>query len=190
MFIIAGLGNPTLQYEGTRLNVGFDVIDMLADRYNISVDGSKGRALVGKGIIEGQKVLLVKPQTYMNLSGESLRELVNYYKLDPESELIAVFDDISLEPGNIRIRKKGSAGGHNGIKNIIAMTGTQNFMRIKVGVGEKPKGWDLADYVLGHFSTEDRTKVEEAIGHAMDAAVLMMQGEVDKAMNDYNSKNK
>ena len=190
MFIIAGLGNPTLQYEGTRHNVGFDVIDMLADRYNISVDGRKGRALVGKGIIEGQKVLLVKPQTYMNLSGESLRELVNYYKLDPESELIVVFDDISLEPGNIRIRKKGSAGGHNGIKNIIAMTGTQNFMRIKVGVGEKPKGWDLADYVLGHFSTEDRAKVEEAIGHAMDAAVLMMQGEVDKAMNDYNSKNK
>ena len=190
MFIIAGLGNPTLQYEGTRHNVGFDVIDMLADRYNISVDGRKGRALVGKGIIEGQKVLLVKPQTYMNLSGESLRELVNYYKLDPESELIVVFDDISLEPGNIRIRKKGSAGGHNGIKNIIAMTGTQNFMRIKVGVGEKPKGWDLADYVLGHFSTEDRAKVEEAIGHAMDATVLMMQGEVDKAMNDYNSKNK
>ena len=190
MFIIAGLGNPTLQYEGTRHNVGFDVIDMLADRYNISVDGRKGRALVGKGIIEGQKVLLVKPQTYMNLSGESLRELVNYYKLDPESELIVVFDDISLEPGNIRIRKKGSAGGHNGIKNIIAMTGTQNFMRIKVGVGEKPKGWDLADYVLGHFSTEDRAKVEEAIGHSMDAAVLMMQGEVDKAMNDYNSKNK
>ena len=110
--------------------------------------------------------------------------------MDPESELIVVFDDISLEPGNIRIRKKGSAGGHNGIKNIIAMTGTQNFMRIKVGVGEKPKGWDLADYVLGHFSTEDRAKVEEAIGHAMDATVLMMQGEVDKAMNDYNSKNK
>ena len=190
MFIIAGLGNPTLQYEGTRHNVGFDVIDMLADRYNISVDGRKGRALIGKGMIGGQKVLLVKPQTYMNLSGESLRELVNYYKLDPESELIVVFDDISLEPGNIRIRKKGSAGGHNGIKNIIAMTGTQNFMRIKVGVGEKPKGWDLADYVLGHFSTEDRAKVEEAIGHAMDAAVLMMQGEVDKAMNDYNSKNK
>ena len=190
MFIIAGLGNPTLQYEGTRHNVGFDVIDMLADRYNISVDGRKGRALVGKGIIEGQKVLLVKPQTYMNLSGESLRELVNYYKLDPESELIVVFDDISLEPGNIRIRKKGSAGGHNGIKNIIAMTGTQNFMRIKVGVGEKPKGWDLSDYGLGHFSTEDRAKVEEAIGHAMDATVLMMQGEVDKAMNDYNSKNK
>ena len=170
MFLMVGLGNPTKQYEKTRHNIGFDVMDALADKYNISISENT--------------------QTYMNLSGESVAELVNYYKLDPESELIVVFDDISLEPGNIRIRKKGSAGGHNGIKNIIAMTGTQNFMRIKVGVGEKPKGWDLADYVLGHFSTEDRAKVEEAIGHAMDAAVLMMQGEVDKAMNDYNSKNK
>ena len=205
MFLIVGLGNPTKQYEKTRHNIGFDVMDALADKYNISISENKHKALCGKGVIEGMKVVLAKPQTYMNLSGESIRpimdfyknlsgesvaELVNYYKLDPESELIVVFDDISLEPGNIRIRKKGSAGGHNGIKNIIAMTGTQNFMRIKVGVGEKPKGWDLADYVLGRFSTEDRTKVEEAIGHAMDAAVLMMQGEVDKAMNDYNSKSK
>ena len=178
MFLIVGLGNPTKQYEKTRHNIGFDVMDALADKYNISISENKHKALCGKGVIEGIKVVLAKPQTYMNLSGESVAELVN------------VFDDISLEPGNIRIRKKGSAGGHNGIKNIIAMTGTQNFMRIKVGVGEKPKGWDLADYVLGHFSTEDRAKVEEAIGHAMDAAVLMMQGEVDKAMNDYNSKNK
>ena len=190
MFLIVGLGNPTKQYEKTRHNIGFDVMDALADKYNISISENKHKALCGKGVIEGMKVVLAKPQTYMNLSGESVAELVNYYKLDPESELIVVFDDISLEPGNIRIRKKGSAGGHNGIKNIIAMTGTQNFMRIKVGVGEKQKGWDLADYVLGRFSTEDRTKVEEAIGHAMDAAVLMMQGEVDKAMNDYNSKSK
>lgn len=190
MIIIAGLGNPTKEYEGTRHNVGFQVIDKIAEKYNIAVDAKKGRAYVGKGIIEGQKVLLVKPQTYMNLSGESIRELVDYFKVDPKEELLVIYDDISLNPGQIRIRKKGSAGGHNGIKNIIAMTGTQNFMRIKVGVGEKPKGWDLADYVLGRFSTEDRTKVEEAIGHAMDAAVLMMQGEVDKAMNDYNSKSK
>ena len=178
MFLIVGLGNPTKQYEKTRHNIGFDVMDALAYKYNISISENKHKALCGKGVIEGMKVVLAKPQTYMNLSGESV------------AELIVVFDDISLEPGNIRIRKKGSAGGHNGIKNIIAMTGTQNFMRIKVGVGEKPKGWDLADYVLGHFSTEDRAKVEEAIGHAMDATVLMMQGEVDKAMNDYNSKNK
>ena len=186
MFIIAGLGNPTLQYEGTRHNVGFDVIDMLADRYNISVDGRKGRALVGKGIIEGQKVLLVKPQTYMNLSGESLRELVNYYKIDEEHELLVIYDDISLEPGKIRIRKKGSAGGHNGIKNIIAQLGTQNFQRIKVGVGEKPKGWDLADYVLGHFSKEDRGLVDDALKRAAGAVELMVQGEVDQAMNQFN----
>lgn len=190
MFIIAGLGNPDEKYQGTRHNVGFDVVDRLAEKYQIAVDTKKHRALIGKGVIEGQKVLLAKPQTYMDLSGESIRSLVEYYKIDPEEELLVIYDDISLEVGQLRIRRKGSAGGHNGIKNIIAMTGTQNFMRIKVGVGEKPKGWDLADYVLGHFSTEDRAKVEEAIGHAMDAAVLMMQGEVDKAMNDYNSKNK
>ena len=190
MFIIAGLGNPTLQYEGTRHNVGFDVIDMLADRYNISVDGRKGRALVGKGIIEGQKVLLVKPQTYMNLSGESLRELVNYYKIDEEHELLVIYDDISLDVGQLRIRKKGSAGGHNGIKNIIANLGTDVFPRIKIGVGEKPKKYDLADHVLGHFDTADRAEVEKAIGHAVEAAEMMITGETDAAMNRYNVKKK
>ena len=124
----------------------------------------------------------------MNLSGESVAELVNYYKLDPESELIVVFDDISLEPGNIRIRKKGSAGGHNGIKNIIAMTGTQNFMRIKVGVGEKPKGWDLADYVLGRFSDSDRRQINEAIAKAGDAVEVVISRGADIAMNEYNKK--
>ena len=188
MFIIAGLGNPTLQYEGTRHNVGFDVIDMLADRYNISVDGRKGRALIGKGMIGGQKVLLVKPQTYMNLSGESVRELVNYYKVDPESELIVVYDDISLAPGQIRIRKKGSAGGHNGIKNIIANLGTDRFMRVKVGVGEKPKNWDLADYVLSPFTKDERPLVNLAIEHAAKAIEQMLNGDVDAAMNEYNRK--
>ena len=150
MFIIAGLGNPTLQYEGTRHNVGFDVIDMLADRYNISVDGRKGRALIGKGMIGGQKVLLVKPQTYMNLSGESLRELVNYYKIDEEHELLVIYDDISLDVGQLRIRKKGSAGGHNGIKNIIANLGSDVFPRIKIGVERSQRNttwrimyWDI-----------------------------------------------
>lgn len=188
MFLIVGLGNPTKQYDKTRHNIGFDVIDALAEKYNISVSEKKHKALYGKGILEGEKVVLAKPQTYMNLSGESVVELLNYYKLDAETEMIVIFDDISLEPGNIRIRKKGSAGGHNGIKNIIALTGTQNFMRIKVGVGEKPKGWDLADYVLGHFEKTDREKVEEAIGHAVIAAGMMVNGEVDKAMNDYNRK--
>ena len=136
------------------------------------------------------KVLLVKPQTYMNLSGESIQAILNFYKLDAESELLVIYDDISLAPGRIRVRAKGSAGGHNGIKNIIAMTGTQGFARIRIGVGEKPEGWDLADYVLGHFSREDRVHVEEAIQDALDAAVLMMHGEVDKAMNDFNAKNR
>ena len=134
MFLIVGLGNPTKQYEKTRHNIGFDVMDALADKYNISISENKHKALCGKGVIEGMKVVLAKPQTYMNLSGESVAELVNYYKLDPESELIVVFDDISLEPGNIRIRKKGSAGGHNGIKNIIAQLVTDTFQRIKVGI--------------------------------------------------------
>lgn len=188
MFIIAGLGNPTKQYEKTRHNIGFDVIDALAEKYDISMDIKKHKALCGKGVIEGEKVLLLKPQTFMNLSGESIAEALKYYKVDITSEFLVIFDDISLEPGHIRIRKKGSAGGHNGIKNIIAMTGTEQFMRIKVGVGEKPKGWDLADYVLDRFDALDREKVEDAISDAMDAAVLMMKGEADKAMNLYNGK--
>lgn len=188
MYLIVGLGNPGKQYAHTRHNVGFDVMDAIADKYNISISEKKHKALCGKGVIEGQKVVLAKPQTFMNLSGESVAELLNYYKLDPTEELLVIFDDISLEPGNIRIRKKGSAGGHNGIKNIIALTGTQEFARIKVGVGEKPKGWDLADHVLGHFSTADRVLVEEAIGHAVTAASMFLQDEVDAAMNEFNSR--
>ena len=188
MFLIAGLGNPEKRYEGTRHNIGFDVVDALADRYHIPLKDKKYKAVCGSGVIGGMKVILAKPQTYMNLSGESIAEIVNFYKLDPEEEMLVIFDDISLAPGNIRIRKKGSAGGHNGVKSIIACTGTQNFMRIKVGVGEKPKDWDLADYVLGRFDKEDRALVENAIGDAIAAAELMVQGDVDKAMNDYNSK--
>lgn len=188
MFLVIGLGNPGRQYEHTRHNVGFDVMDALADKYNISISEKKHRALCGRGIIEGQKVVLAKPQTFMNLSGESVAELLNYYKLDPETEMLVVFDDISLAPGSIRIRKKGSAGGHNGIKNIIAVTGTQNFMRIKVGVGEKPKGWDLADYVLGRFDAADRAKVEEAVTDAAAAVGLAVCGRADAAMNEFNGK--
>ena len=188
MFLIVGLGNPGRQYEHTRHNVGFDVMDALADKYNISISEKKHRALCGKGVIGGQKVVLAKPQTYMNLSGESVAELLHYYKLDPESEMLVIFDDISLAPGGIRIRKKGSAGGHNGIKNIIAQTGTQNFMRVKVGVGEKPKGWDLADHVLGRFDAADRERVETAIGDAVAATELVLSGEVERAMNEFNGK--
>lgn len=188
MYIIAGLGNPTAQYEGTRHNVGFDVIDVIAKQYNISVDGRKSRAFIGKGMIEGQKVILVKPQTYMNLSGESIRGLVDYYKIDPESELVVIYDDVSLDVGQLRIRKKGSAGGHNGIKNIIAHLGTQIFPRIKVGVGEKPKKYDLADYVLGHFSKAEREQMEEGYHNAVRAVELMLTGRIDEAMNEYNRK--
>lgn len=188
MFVIVGLGNPDKKYEHTRHNIGFDVIDALANKYNISVKDKKHKALCGTGCIEGVKVLLVKPQTYMNLSGESVAEVMNFYKLDEEEDMIVIFDDISLDPGNIRIRKKGSAGGHNGIKNIIAMTGTSIFKRIKVGVGKKPDGWDLADHVLGRFSDEDRQRVEEAIKDAMDATVLMINDDVDGAMNKFNAK--
>ena len=160
MFVIVGLGNPTLQYEGTRHNVGFDVIDLLADKYNITVETRKNRALIGKGMIEGKKVILVKPQTYMNLSGESVRGLVDYYKIDEEEELLVIYDDVSLGVGQLRIRKKGSAGGHNGMKNIISHLDTDVFLRIKIGVGEKPKKYDLADYVLGHFSKAEREEME------------------------------
>ncbi len=188
MFIITGLGNPDKQYEGTRHNVGFDVIDRLADKYNISVDTKKHRAYIGKGIIEGQKVILAKPQTYMNLSGESVRSLVDYYKIDPEQELLVIYDDIDLGVGSLRIREKGSAGGHNGIKNIIAHLGTQVFPRIRVGVGEKPKGYDLADYVLGHFSKAERELMDQGYDNAVHAAGLIVSGEIKEAMNEYNRK--
>ena len=188
MFIIVGLGNPTKEYEGTRHNVGFEVIDRIADKNNISVTDRKSRAFCGKGIIAGQKVLLVKPQTYMNLSGESVRGLVDYYKIDEESELLVIFDDISLDVGQLRIRKKGSAGGHNGIKNIIAHLGTNVFQRIKVGVGEKPKEYDLADYVLGHFSKAEQEVMEDGYKDAIQAVELILQGDIDGAMNQFNKK--
>lgn len=188
MYIVVGLGNPTRQYEGTRHNVGFDTIDYLVDEYRVLSSGLKHKAMYGKGMIAGQKVILAKPLTYMNLSGESVAELVNYYKVDPEEELIVIYDDISLAPGYIRVRKKGSAGGHNGIKNIIAQLGTDKFKRIRVGVGEKPKNWDLADYVLSPFSKEERGLVDEAIGYACDALELILQDDLDGAMNKYNRK--
>ena len=188
MYLIAGLGNPTKQYEHTRHNIGFDTITHLADHYHISMNTKKFQGICGSGYIEGQKVLLLMPQTYMNLSGQSVSEAAAFYKLDPAAEVIVIYDDIALEPGNIRVRKKGSAGGHNGIKNIIAHLGTQEFQRIRIGVGEKPKEYDLADYVLGRFSAEDRKLVEEAFANAADAVRLMVQGKTDEAMNLYNRK--
>lgn len=188
MYVIAGLGNPDRKYENTRHNVGFDVIDALAAKYNISMNEKKHRAICGRGLVVGVKTLLVKPQTYMNLSGESIGEILRFYRLDPARDLIVIFDDVSLQPGNIRIRTKGSAGGHNGIKSIIAKTGSSDFSRIKVGVGEKPPGWDLADHVLGRFSKEERKYVEEAIEDAVAAAEYMLRDETDRAMNRFNAK--
>jgi len=188
MFVIAGLGNPGLQYEKTRHNVGFDVIDAIADKYNITMNGRKKRARIGKGVMKGQKVILVKPQTYMNLSGESISEIVDYYKIEPEEGLLVIYDDVSLNPGQIRIRSKGSAGGHNGMKNIIANLGTDVFARIKVGIGGKPDGYDLKDYVLSRVSGNERKMIEEAYKDAVSAAEKIVAGEVQAAMNEYNRK--
>ena len=186
MYIIAGLGNPGKEYENPRHNIGFDVIDRLAEEENIAVMESKHKALIGKGYVAGQKVILAKPQTYMNLSGESIREIADFYKIEPEN-IIILCDDINLSEGQLRIRLKGSAGGHNGIKSIIAHLGSE-FMRVKMGVGEKPAHYDLADYVLGHFQKADRELVEEAMDRAVEAIAMMVQGDCAGAMNHYNKK--
>ena len=188
MYVIAGLGNPGKKYAKTRHNAGFDTIDIIADRYGIDVTTEKFKALVGTGVIDGQKVILVKPQTFMNLSGESLRLVCDFYKIDLEEELIVIYDDISLDPGQIRVRKKGSAGGHNGLKSIIAQLGTQVFKRVKVGVGEKPEGYDLADYVLGRFSFSERLDMEDAFDRAARAAAALVTQEPEAVMNLYNKK--
>jgi len=188
MFIIAGLGNPGREYDNTRHNIGFATLDALADKYGIDIHEKKHKGLIGKGVINGNKVILVKPQTFMNLSGECLREVCDYYKVDSESELIVVYDDITLDVGGIRVRKKGSAGGHNGMKSIISNLGTDGFMRVRVGIGEKPARMDLADWVLGHFPQADREELKNGIGSAMDAVNLLMEGEIDEAMNKYNRK--
>lgn len=188
MYVIAGLGNPKKEYENTRHNIGFDVIDAIAVKYDISVLERKFKALIGKGYLDGKKVILVKPQTYMNLSGESIRAVIDYYKIEEKLELIVIYDDVSLDIGQLRIREKGSAGGHNGIKSIIAHLGHDAFKRIKMGVGEKPKGYDLADYVLGHFSVKERELMDQSVERAGEAVKLMIEDKVDQAMNLYNKK--
>lgn len=187
MYIIVGLGNPTREYDKTRHNAGFSVIEMLADRMGIVVAERKHKALCGKGILEGQKVILAKPQTFMNLSGESVRAIVDYYKVEPD-QMVIVYDDISLEPGQLRIRAKGSAGGHNGIKSIISHLGTQEFARIKVGVGDKPKNMDLADYVLSRFSAGEQALMDDAFKEAADAVGIILAKGIDPAMNYFNAK--
>lgn len=188
MYIIVGLGNPDRQYQNTRHNIGFDVVDVIASKNNITVGERKHKALIGKGFVGGEKAVLVKPQTYMNLSGESVREVIDFYKIDEKKELIVISDDVSLDVGQIRIRKKGSAGGHNGLKNIILHLGHDEFKRVKMGVGEKPSGYDLADYVLGHFPKEEREIMDESAKRAADAVEIMITDGADAAMNQYNKK--
>lgn len=185
MKIIVGLGNPERKYDGTRHNIGFSVIDSICDEYHISLDIRKHKGLCGKGVIGGEKAVLVKPLTYMNLSGECVREVVDYYKVQPQ-DVIVIFDDISLPPGKIRIRPKGSAGGHNGIKSIISHLNSDEFWRIKCGVGDKPKGFDLADYVLSRFTKEELVDIEEEKKRAVAACECMIAQGINEAMNQYN----
>lgn len=187
MKIIAGLGNPGREYAHTRHNAGFKLIDELAGRYGIEMNEKKHKAICGRGVIEGEKVILMKPQTYMNRSGESIRAAMDFYKLLPE-DIIVVFDDISLDAGQLRIRKKGSAGGHNGIKSIISHLGSMDFPRIKIGVGGKPEGYDLADYVLSGFQEGEKKLLALACERGVDALKIMLSGDTDRAMNLYNQK--
>ena len=186
-YIIAGLGNPGSKYEATRHNTGFIFIDMLADKYDVKVNKIQFKAVTGTAAINGHKCILVKPQTFMNNSGESLREVSSFYKIPPE-RIIVVFDDISLPVGKLRIRRKGSDGGHNGIKSIIYHLNSDEFPRIKLGVGEKPHpDYDLADWVLSPFKGDELTLMKEAAEKAVSAIELMVDGDTDAAMSKYNS---
>ena len=188
MYFIVGLGNPGFKYENTRHNVGFLTIDYLAEKYNIPVKKLKFKSLYGQGEISGQKVVLIKPQTYMNNSGEAVRELKNYFKFD-EDELIVIVDDIDIDFGKIRIKKKGSAGTHNGIKSIIYQIKNDKFPRIKIAVGQKPSYMDLANFVLSGFDQKEADIVREEIIMAAESIEMMLESNIDKAMNKYNSIN-
>lgn len=185
-YIVVGLGNPGSEYENTRHNAGFIALDTLAEKYNIKVDRLKFKSLCGMGTIESKRVLLMKPSTYMNLSGQAVTEAMAFYKTPPERTII-LSDDISLDTGKLRIRRKGSDGGHNGIKNIIYLSGSDQFPRIKIGVGAKPAQWNLADWVLSHFSEQELKNVEQACACVSEAVPLILQGNIDKAMNKFNS---
>lgn len=185
-FMIVGLGNPGKQYENTRHNAGFLAVDTIAQKHHTDIKRIKFKGLVGECSLGGKKALLLKPSTFMNLSGQSVREAMQFYKLPPEKVLV-IFDDINLEPGKLRIRRKGSDGGHNGIKSIIYLTGSDQYPRIKVGVGKKPRpDYDLAAWVLGHFSDEDLKALQPVFDHCYDAVREMLKGNIDRAMNLFN----
>lgn len=188
MYVIAGLGNPGKKYENTRHNMGFLTIDRLSAENSIKVDKLKFKALVGEGRIAGQRVLLVKPQTYMNLSGESIREVMSYYKVEIEN-LIVIYDDIDLETGSIRVRKFGSAGTHNGMRSVVGQLGSDRFPRIRIGIGSAGKK-DLANFVTGGFAKGEEALLLEAVNNAAAAASCIIEEDIDKSMNKYNIKKK
>ena len=189
VWLITGLGNPGKQYDGTRHNVGFETLDELIDTWKIDGPMRFGKSMIGKGRIGSARVIAQKPMTYMNLSGEAVREVVDYYKIDYQTHLIVISDDIDLPEGQLRIRAKGSPGGHNGLKNIVQHLGDGNFIRIRVGVGAKPSpNADLANYVLGHPTGEDKKILVEAEKKAADAIACIIEQGVDKAMTLYNTK--
>jgi len=188
MYLVAGLGNPGDEYTMTRHNIGFSVIDYIADENNVRVKKLKFKALYGEMTVGDEKVLLVKPQTYMNLSGESIRDFCSFFKIPPE-QVIIICDDISLPPGKIRLRRKGSAGGHNGLKSIIYQLNSDEFNRIKIGVGSpEHEGYDLADYVLGRFAKDEIPVLEDAIIKSYKAVREIVSRGIDSAMNKYNNK--
>lgn len=192
-FIVAGLGNPGLRYSGTRHNIGFRVIDELSRRHGIPVDRNRFQALAGTGVIgtgpgeRGVNVLLLKPQTYMNLSGRSIQAAASFYKI-PIGRIIVVFDDVCLPVGKLRVRKKGSDGGHNGIKSVIEMCGSEDFPRLKVGVGSPGEGRDLVDWVTSVFEGADRERIERVIPVAADAVEHMLTGDFDGAAGKFNGR--
>ncbi len=188
MYIIAGLGNPGRKYEKTRHNCGFEALDILADRFGIDVTSERFRARVGTGVIGGQKVLLMKPQTFMNLSGDSVQEACAWYKADPATDLIVLYDDISLDPGQIRVRTKGSAGGHNGMKSIIQRLGTDQFLRVRIGTGHQPSDYAQVDWVLGHFPKDEQAVMADAFDRAARAAAELLTEDAEKVMSVYNAR--
>ena len=186
-FLIVGLGNPGKQYESTRHNAGFICMDILAEKYDIKINNLKFKSLMGEGRIEGKRCLLLKPQTFMNLSGEAVRDAVEFYKI-PVENVIVICDDISLEPGKMRIRRKGSHGGQNGMKNIIYHLKDDNFPRIKIGIGAKPNPeYDLADWVLSRFTQSEAKLIKQVADNTVSAIEIMVKGDIDKAMSNYNS---
>ena len=186
-YIVAGLGNPGRQYENTRHNAGFIALDKLADKYNCNVSKMKYKALIGDCTIAGKRTLLMKPQTFMNLSGEAVVQAMSFYKLPPEN-VIVLFDDISLDVGRMRIRRKGSDGGQKGMRSIIELSGSSLFPRVKIGIGEKPNpNWQLADWVLSRFTAAEREALDKVTDNACGAVEYIIAGNIDKAMADFNS---